>query len=324
MPAIVGRRELDDGRPHVCYRTAGDRAILVEYGDPFPADLGVNFFVHATARHLSAHPVRGLLEVAPGLRSLLVYYDPTVVGQESLVQALDELHNDVPEPSAIVLPSRTLRLPIVFDDSASREAVNRYRISIRPDAPNVVDGNNIDYIVRCNGLQSRDALYARVLESPWWNAFSGFYPGLPSLLPLDPRSELSAPKYNPARTWTPEGAVAIGGPCLVVHPIESSGSYQMFGRTLPISDLSPRRLRSHRIDPILVHPADRISFFEVTEPELVELRRQVFEGRYDYEIEPGQFAAAEYFAASCDTAVAAEASRRRAARTAARELVKIP
>lgn len=324
MPAIVRRTELDAGRPVVTYRTAGDRALLVEYGDPNPVDLAVNFFVHATARHLGEHPVRGLLEIAPGLRSLLIYYEPRVVAQHTLIDAMDELHADIPEAVSLVLPSRTLRLPIAFDDSTSRDAVNRYRITIRPDAPNVVDGNNIDYIVRYNGLANREALFARILGTTWWNAFSGFYPGLPSLLPIDPRSELIGPKYNPARTWTPEGAVALGGPCVVVHPIESLGSYQIFGRTLPISHLSPRRMREHRIDPILIHPGDRVTFTEITEAELVELRRQVFEGRYDYEIEPGQYAVAEHFAVAAQPDVVAEAARRRASRAAAAQLAKIP
>lgn len=323
VSAIVATTESEADRPRVTYRTAGDHALLVEYGDELPVDLGVNFFVHATARHLDGHPVRGVLELAPGLRSLLVYYDPTVIGQAKVVAALRELHREIPEPASIVLPSRRLRLPIAFDDSTSRDAVDRYRISTRPDAPNVLEGNNIDYIVRYNGLSGRDALYERVLNSEWWNAFSGFYTGLPSLLPLDPRSEIVAPKYNPARTWTPEGAVAIGGPCVVIHPIESAGSYQIFGRTLPVSDLI-LRARSHRVDPILVQPGDRISFYAVTESELLDLRRRVFEGRYDYEIEPGRYAVAEHLETASDSQVAAEAERRRADRRAARDLAKIP
>ena len=323
MPAIIATTELGDGRPRATYRTAGDRAVLVDYGDEFPVDLSVNFFVHATASRLYTDPVRGVLEAAPGLRSLLVYYDPSVIDQGRVVAALDELHRDIPEPASIVLPSRRLTLPIAFDDSTSREAVNRYRISTRPDAPNVIDGNNIDYIVRCNGLPNREALYERILDSEWWNAFTGFYPGLPSLLPLDPRSEIMAPKYNPARGWTPEGAVAIGGPCLVIHPIESAGSYQIFGRTLPISNLVRRPL-AHRVDPILIHPGDRISFVGISEPELIELRRQVFEGRYDYQIEPGRYAVADHLTTASTPQVADEAGRRRAARRSAQELVKVP
>ncbi|MBC3190346.1 carboxyltransferase domain-containing protein [Pseudonocardia sp. C8] len=324
MRAIVATTELDDRRPGVTYRTAGDRAVLVEYGRPHPVDLALNFFVHATARHLQDHPVRGVLEAAPGLRSLLVYFEPSVIGRDTVIEAMDEIHREVPEPTSIVLPSRRVRLPIAFDDSTSREAVHRYRVSDRPDAPNVVDGNNIDYVVRCNDLPAREALYERILASEWWNAFSGFYPGLPSLLPLDPRSELSAPKYNPARNWTPEGAVAIGGPSLVIHPIESSGSYQLLGRTLPISYLSPRRPRAYRADPVLLHPADRITFYMIDETELVELRRQAFEGRYDYEIEPGRYTVADHFAVAEDPAVAAEAERRRERRRRAHDMVKIP
>lgn len=323
MAAVIATNELSTSGLSVTYRTAGDRGVLVEYGQPYPADLCINFFVHATAQHLSAHPSRGILEVVPGLRSLLVYYDPSVVNQAGVIAALDECHQNMPEPASLVLPSRRLRLPIAFDDSTSREAVNRYRISTRPTAPNVIDGNNIDYIVSCNGLPDRESFYASILETEWWNAFTGFYPGLPSMLPLDPRSEVAAPKYNPARNWTPEGAVALGGPCLVIHPIESPGSYQIFGRTLPISELI-RSPRAHRIDPILIYPCDRISFYRTSEAELIELRRQVFEGRYDYDIEPGQYAVADHFATARDNQVAAEAERRHKARRAALDLAKIP
>jgi urea carboxylase len=37
------------------------------------------------------------------------------------------------------------------------------------------------------------------------------YLGAPCAVPVDPRHRLVVPKYNPARTYTPEGAVGIGG-----------------------------------------------------------------------------------------------------------------
>ncbi|MGD9526360.1 carboxyltransferase domain-containing protein [Pseudonocardia sp.] len=320
MAAIVRTTKLTGDRPTVTYRTAGDRCLLVEYGPP-SVDLCVNFFVHAVARQLAEQEVAGVAQAAPGLRSLLVHFDPAVVAQHALVDSLEDVHERVPPPSALVMPSRRITLALAFDDSTSREAVNRYRVATRPDAPNVVEGNNIDYIVRCNGLPDRDAFYERVLQTEWWNAFTGFYPGLPSLLPLDPRSELVAPKYNPARTWTPEGAVAIGGPCLVVYPLESPGSYQLFGRTLPISGLFGRS-RNRHLDPFLVAPGDRIRFERVEEAELIELRRQVFEGRYDYRIEPGSYSVGDHLAESARRD--AEAEARRAARRAAAARVKVP
>lgn len=321
MAAIVTSTELGGSRPAVTYRTAGDRCLLVEYGRPV-VDLRVNFFVHAVARQLEHEEIAGVCETAPGLRSLLVHYDPTVVGQITLIDRLQEVHEHVPEPASLVMDSRRITLPVAFDDSSSREAVNRYRITTRPDAPNVVEGNNIDYIVRYNGLPDREAFYRTILESEWWNAFTGFYPGLPSLLPLDPRAQLTAPKYNPARTWTPSGTVAIGGPCVVIYPLDSpGGSYQLFGRTLPIADLVGRS-QTGGLPPVLIQPGDRVRFERVEEAQLIELRRQVFEGGYRYRIEPGRYALADHITAWVQAEPDVRA--RRAARRAAADRVRVP
>jgi allophanate hydrolase subunit 1 len=39
-------------------------------------------------------------------------------------------------------------------------------------------------------------------------------------------------KYNPARTWTAENSVGIGGAYLCVYGMEGPGGYQFVGRTL--------------------------------------------------------------------------------------------
>lgn len=48
------------------------------------------------------------------------------------------------------------------------------------------------------------------------------------------RHRLVVPKYNPARTFSPEGAVGLGGAYMCIYPMESPGGYQLIGRTLPI------------------------------------------------------------------------------------------
>ena len=59
------------------------------------------------------------------------------------------------------------------------------------------------------------------------------YLGAPVATPLDPRHRLVTTKYNPARTWTPENAVGIGGAYLCVYGMEGPGGYQFVGRTVP-------------------------------------------------------------------------------------------
>ena len=48
------------------------------------------------------------------------------------------------------------------------------------------------------------------------------------------RHRLIVPKYNPARTYTPEGTVSFGGSFMAIYPMESPGGYQLVGRSLPI------------------------------------------------------------------------------------------
>jgi hypothetical protein len=49
------------------------------------------------------------------------------------------------------------------------------------------------------------------------------YLGAPVATPLDPRHRMVTTKYNPARTWTPENAVGIGGAYLCIYGMEGPG-----------------------------------------------------------------------------------------------------
>jgi len=292
----------DAERPLVRIRQAGDHQLLVEYGE-MTLDLTLNLRVHAFLHDLRARPIPGITETAPGYRSLMIGYVPGQVDREELLDELVERQQALPKLASLILQSRIVDLPIAFDDELTRQAVQQYRIATRADAPNVTDGDNIDYVVRYNGFSSREEFYTEFLGTVWWNAFIGYFPGLPSLFALDPRTQLSAPKYNPARMWTPEGAVGIGGPCVVLYPIESPGGYQLFGRTLPIgssllgeSDIQGESGSDDSLGANLFRPGDRVRFTRVTERELLVARQQVFEGTYQYRITEGEFVVADYLA----------------------------
>lgn len=49
------------------------------------------------------------------------------------------------------------------------------------------------------------------------------YLGAPCAVPLDPRQRLVTAKYNPARTFTHEGTVGIGGCYMCIYPMDSPG-----------------------------------------------------------------------------------------------------
>ena len=285
--AVIDRREAQDEKPSITYRYAGDRALLVEYGE-MDFDLTLNFFMLAVDAALRANPPHGLVETAPGFRSILVVYDPLVISARDLVDHLRSVHDSLQGEHGMTIPSRIVHMPIAFDDSASRDAVERYLRTIRKDAPNAEGGTNIDYIVRYNGLRDREDLYAAVLGTEQWTAFIGFFPGLPFTFPLDPRQTIFVPKYNPTRTWTAEGAVGVGGPCVAIYPVESAGGYQLFGRTIPIYDIRQRN-DAFRDNPLLLRPGDRLQFHRVDEEELLRTFEDVHADRYRYRIEDSPF-----------------------------------
>ena len=64
-------------------------------------------------------------------------------------------------------------------------------------------------------------------------AAADVYLGAPCAVPVDPRHRLVVPKYNPARTVTPEGAIGIGGAYMCIYPMESPGGYQLVRHKLP-------------------------------------------------------------------------------------------
>lgn len=289
---VIERSAAGEGKPSITVRQAGDRALLVEFGE-MEFDLTLNFFVLGFDAAARDDPPEGLIETAPGFRSILIHYDSLALPTPELVTHLHAVYDGLPAEHEMAIESRLIKLPIAFDDSESRNAVSRYIHSVRADAPNCEGGDNIAYIVRYNGLADAEELYEHVLATEHWTGFIGFFPGLPFMFPVDPRHVLVAPKYNPTRIWTAEGAVGLGGPCLAIYPVESPGGYQLFGRSLPVYDLQGRNAR-FREDPLLLRPSDRVRFHRVEEEELMQLFEDVRADRYQYDVSEESFDVGSY------------------------------
>jgi urea carboxylase len=120
------------------------------------------------------------------------------------------------------------------------------------------------------------------------------YLGAPVATPVDPRHRLVTTKYNPARTWTPENAVGIGGAYLCIYGMEGPGGYQFVGRTL---QMYSRFLRSRYFtekEPWLLRFFDQIRFYPVGAEELLEMREAFPHGGVPLEIGEEEFSLADY------------------------------
>jgi urea carboxylase len=101
-------------------------------------------------------------------------------------------------------------------------------------------------------------------------------------------------KYNPARTWTPENAVGIGGAYMCVYGMEGPGGYQFVGRTCQMWN-TYRVTAEFRPDrPWLLRFFDQVRFYPVSGEELRKFRADFLHGRAHLDIVEDTFSLKEY------------------------------
>ena len=324
---ILHRTPLSDNPVEVVYRRAGDKYLLVEYG-PLVLDLNLRFRVHALMTRLEndaiADTIPGILDLTPGIRSLQVHYDSRVLPLNKLMDLLLAVERQLPAIEDMEVPTRIVHLPLSWDDAATRLAIEKYMQSVRKDAPWCP--SNIEFIRRINDLASIDEVKRIVFEASYLVMGLGdVYLGAPVATPVDPRHRLVTTKYNPARTWTPENAVGIGGAYMCVYGMEGPGGYQFVGRTLQMWN----RWRDERQGaaqftegkPWLLRFFDQIRFYPVSAEELLQIREDFPLGRYKLRIEETTFRLADYnrFLADNADSIAAFKTQQQAAFEAERE-----
>jgi urea carboxylase len=307
---VIARR---DGATSVTYRRSGDDNVLVEYGD-LTLDLALRARVHALHQRLEEERPAGLLDLTPGIRSLQVRVDPDVLPVPKLMGLLGEVEDRIPESSQLVVPSREVRMPLAWDDPSTREAIKRYMHGVRSDAPWCPW--NIEFIRRMNGLGTVADVFDTVFDAQYLVLGLGdVYLGAPVATPLDPRHRLVTTKYNPARTWTPENAVGIGGAYLCIYGMEGPGGYQFVGRTTQVwNHRYPENAAAFEDGtPWLLRFFDRISWYPVEPDELLELRADTAAGGSGgVQITEGSFSLAEherFLAANADSIAAFRATQ---------------
>ena len=208
------------------FRTAGDRGLLVEYGDVI--DPMVNNKVRSMAIVMDADPPQGVIEIIPTYRSLLIIYDPVVTHPDALQKML-ETSEDRLDDIQIASP-RTVEIPVCYGGEFG------------PDLDTVADANSLKA--------------AKVIElhcEPEYLIYMvGFTPGFPFLGGLS--EKLYTPRLETPRTLVPEGSVGIANNQTGIYPVASPGGWQLIGRT-PVKLFAPERK-----NPFLYQAGDRIKF----------------------------------------------------------------
>jgi KipI family sensor histidine kinase inhibitor len=264
------------------YRTAGECQLLVELSDQ--VDLITNLKAIALARTLMESSPLGptgmgaIVDVVPSFTTILIQYRPNLLTQQGLIRWCDYTLQQLANQPDIEMSSRLIEIPVVYNDRWCRACFDDYCKTIKPIE------DNLALVIRLNGLADVQDLIRCHTTGEWWVGAVGFIAGLPTLLPLDSRYRLHAPKYDPPRTWTPKGTIGVGGGFTTIYPVSTPDGYQMIGRTpVPLFDAA-QRSTPFQDSPVLFRVGDRVKFRAIDEAEFEAIEQAVTEGRYEFSI----------------------------------------
>lgn len=287
--AILAKDRVAD--TDICIRLDGEENVLVEYGE-MELSIDLRFRVHILMQKLQETELP-IINLTPGIRSIQVNFDVEKISAPEMAKHILEVNRAIPELENITVPSRIVRLPLSWDDPQTQLAAKRYQETVRENAPWCP--SNPEFIRRINGLDSLEDVKKIVFDANYLVLGLGdVYLGAPVATPVDPRHRMVTTKYNPARPWTPENAVGIGGAYLCVYGMEGPGGYQFVGRTIQMWNPLRETAYFKAGKPWLLNFFDQIKFYPVSAEEILEDREKFLRGKFDIEIEETEFSFKEY------------------------------
>ena len=235
----------------VRFLSAGDRALVVEFGDR--VDRRLSERVLRLDAIIRSNPPPGIVETVPTFRSLAVYYDPLLTSRGQLQRAITPLLDlrDNPRTGA-----KLWHVPVCYEGEF---------------APDLAE------VARLTGLTPNDVV-ALHSGTRFHVYMLGFLPGFPYMGDLPP--QLALPRRADPRLRVPAGSISIATSLTAIYPYESPGGWHLIGAT-PIRMFDPERS-----EPALFAPGDAVRFEPIDAAEFAAIRKAVDTRSYEVESAP--------------------------------------
>lgn len=174
---------------------------------------------------LNELPIKGIEEITPAARTLLVRYNPIIICENDLARQIS-----VRDISKVVSKSSQLvTIPVHYN------------------------GEDIADVAEYLGVSINEVI-RRHTENEYQVAFSGFAPGFGYM--VSKNAQLHVPRRQSPRVRIPAGSVALAGEFSSVYPQASPGGWQLIGMTeLAMWDIN-------RPEPALVQAGTRVNFVD--------------------------------------------------------------
>jgi inhibitor of KinA len=216
------------------YLPFGDKALLIEFGDTI--DLETNCKVIALDEAILRAEIKGVEELIPTYRSLLICHDPLKVSYEQLVFRVKDLERALEKPRKQI-KDREITIPVVYG--------GKY-------------GPDLGYVAEYHGLTEQQVV--KLHSRREYRVYMiGFVAGFPYL--GEAPDEIATPRLETPRIKVPAGSVGITEKQTGIYPCEAPGGWRLIGRT-PLKLFDPSRQ-----PPTLLAPGDTVRFKPISEKE---------------------------------------------------------
>lgn len=227
----------------------GDQALLCEFQNYINEE--TNNQVQRLAMQVRERHIKGVRELLPTYRSLLIFYDKKKITYKKLANMIKQL-----EKSEVIEQKQDKKIHIV------------------PCCYGGACGPDLTDMSKSLGLSTKEIV--EIHQSKQYKIYMlGFLPGFVYLGGLDERIHM--PRLETPRTKIPARSVGIGGNQTGVYPVESPGGWRLIGRT-PLNFYNPSVN-----PPVLCRAGEYIQFQEVTETEYASILADVKRGIYKEE-----------------------------------------
>jgi inhibitor of KinA len=233
------------------FLSAGDRALIVEFGDRI--DRGLSNDVLRLNATIRSEALSGVVETVPTFRSLMIHFDPLITTRGNLEHAVRGLLDRDLGPN---IEATLWRIPVCYEGEL---------------APDLTE------VAQLTGLTPGEVV-AMHSGTRYHVYMLGFLPGFPYMgdLPV----ELALPRRADPRLRVPAGSISIATSLTAIYPYESPGGWHLIGAT-PIRLFDIERPR-----PALLAPGDVVLFQPIDRACHESIRRAVEKRSYEVVNEP--------------------------------------
>lgn len=242
---------------------------------------------------LKTRNIPGIIEIYPNNTSYLVRYNPNIISPHHLLEYLRDVDQLKNKRESLDIESRLIDIPILYDNDLSKQISQKYA-----DFHEQGELSNFEYVMKMSGLQTKEELIKKHSMPVYFVTAMGFKPGTAWCYPLTDNiaDVIQVPKYKSPRPFTPVRSIGLGGAFSVIYPSNSSGSYQLIGRSaVPVYDVHMRLdIFKNSNSFFLANPGDLWKYRPVSLAEYRNIREQVRNGTYKFHTKRISFSAAKY------------------------------